>query len=251
MSNLAAETSPLERATAPPAPTRNIPGDVLAFLLHRPAASTRIDFAHEDERANYSKRILQRLEVDVTRYSVLNLHRIGIEAPVRYVFDELLGWDGYSTCWPNHVAKADRVDLGLEHIKIRPLGLRRIGLGGKLGWNIPPLFDLTALRIHRVPGEFDPDNARYLLYECSGGYPIGFFTLYVRSPIAEQGESEAAQVFLAVGFNFYGKEAWPLFHPINRIWEGVHNRVTANVLNRLKQLCEWRFERVRAGLRPL
>ena len=95
------------------------------------------------------------------------------------------------------------------------------------------------------PDEFD--NARYLLYDCSGGYPIGIFSMYVRSSIAEQHEVEPTQLFLVVGFNFYGRENWSRKRIINRTWEGVHNRVTANVMNRFKQLCEWRFEKIRSN----
>ncbi len=57
-----------------------------------------------------------------------------------------------------------------------------------------------------------------------------------------------AEVFLGVSFDFYGENGWSLFRPVNRIWESVHNRVTANVLHRFKQLCEWRFERTAEGL---
>ena len=34
---------------------------------------------------------------------------------------------------------------------------------------------------------------------------------------------------------------------INKIWEKIHSRVTRNVLNRFKQLCEWRFQRIQDG----
>ena len=85
------------------------------------------------------------------------------------------------------------------------------------------------------------------LYESSGGYPIGIFSVYVRSPIAEQNEKEHTQLFVLVGFNFYGKEDWSKKKTINNLWESIHDRVTANVLNRFKQLCEWRFEKIQEG----
>jgi hypothetical protein len=47
---------------------------------------------------------------------------------------------------------------------------------------------------------------------------------------------------MAVGFNFYGKKNWPDAHIVNTAWESIHNRVTANILNRFKQLCEFRFQ---------
>ena len=60
-----------------------------------------------------------------------------------------------------------------------------------------------------APSPSDLDNARYVLYKCRGGYPIGIFSVYVRSSIAQEGETEATQVFMVVGFNFYGREDWP------------------------------------------
>jgi hypothetical protein len=208
-------------------------GDVRAFFLHRPATPTLIEFSTPEERENYTHRILQRLDIDATEYSVLNVHRIGIEAPVSYVFEELLNWNGEATCWPNHIATVDPLDEGFRHIRIRPFGL-----GAP-----PPLFDLHAIRIRKAPEEGEVDNARYLLFACEGGYPIGFFAMFVRSPIAAQQETEAAQFFMGVGFNFYGKRRGALFRPVDRAWEAIHNRVTGNVLHRFRRLCEWRFEK--------
>ena len=93
---------------------------------------------------------------------------------------------------------------------------------------------------------FDFDNARYLLYRSSGGYPIGIFAMYVRSSIKELGETSQSQLIFAVSFNFYGKEK-EVNKVVNRIWEGLHNRVTTNVLNRVKQLSEWRIEKMQNG----
>ena len=91
------------------------------------------------------------------------------------------------------------------------------------------------------------DNARYLLFECRGGYPIGIFSIHARSSVTAQGETDATQVFMVVGFNFYGVQWWPGVRVFNKLWEAVHNRVTANVLNRFKQLCETRFRNITAG----
>ena len=65
--------------------------------------------------------------------------------------------------------------------------------------------------------------------------------------IADQQEVQQTQFFFAVGFNFNGKEHWRESHIVNRIWEKIHNRVTANVLNRFKQDCEARFEKILTG----
>ncbi len=237
MSSSPSRGQPTEPGT-PPARSRGILSDIRLFLLQRPDVPTLVSLTSEESRENYSERIRQRLEISVADYAILNIHKIGIEAPVGYVFEELQRWDGESTCWPNHLAAAERVDGSLEHVRILLFGL-----------GLVPLFDLKAIKIQDVPESSDGDNARYLLFESSGGYPIGVFAMYVRSRIAELGEVEPSQMFMAVGFNFYGRTDWPHTHVINRVWEQIHNRATANIMNRFKRLCEWRFQRVQAGSR--
>lgn len=212
-------------------------------MWNKPEIPTLIKFQTEENRKEYNERILQRIGLKVDRYSVLNLHKIGVDAPVSLVFNELLNWNGDSTCWPNHVARVQRIDDNIEQIKIMPFGLKKI-----FGFEMIPLFYLHSIRIKKTPDSFDFDNARYLLYKCSGGYPIGIFTMYVRSSIPEIGEKEHSQLIFAVGFNFYGKEKIKSIKIVNRIWEGIHNRVTANVLNRIKQLCEWRIAKLENGI---
>ncbi|MCF8370725.1 MAG: hypothetical protein K9H64_03820 [Bacteroidales bacterium] len=230
----------------PPSRSNGLVSDTLNFLLHKPEQATLIKFASAEERDNYNQRVMQRIGIDPNRYSVLNLHKIGVEAPVSYVFNELISWSGDSTCWPNHIARVDRIGNDLERIRILPFGWKKYPfkfMKSFLGLQLIPLFKLNAIRIKKVPDAFDFDNARYLLYECTGGYPIGIFTMYVRSSIPEMGETAHSQLIVAVGFNFYGKEDWQKRRlGINKIWEMIHNRVTANVLNRMKQLCEWRIE---------
>jgi hypothetical protein len=220
----------------PPKKSRNIFTDIRYFLLHRPTRRTLIEFSDDTAREDYGHQIGQRTGINATQYSVLNIHRIGIEVPVRYVFEELLSWDGDSTCWPNHIATVDRLDGQLEKIQIYLLGFKKF----------KPLFVLDAIKFQHVPGISD-DNARYLLFDSHGGYPIGFFAMYVRSPIPEQKETEQAQLLFAVGFDFYGKVRGLDIRFINKIWEKIHNRVTSNILNRFKQLCEWRFQRLQDG----
>lgn len=226
----------------PPRPVRGVMGDVLHYLIHTPRIPTRLDFSSIAEREDYSKRILQRVGRDVSGYSVLNVHQIGIDAPGRYVFEELLQWDSDALSWPNELATIERVGGGLSHLKVHLFGRSWLR---HLRWKRTPLFEMKLLRQQAVPGNSDTDNSRYLLFSCEGGYPIGILALYVRSSIPEQGEVHTTQVFLGVGFDFYGRETWPLFHPFNRVWEVIHDRATRNQLNRLKQLCEWKFARTR------
>jgi hypothetical protein len=239
------------RAEHPPDRSRGILSDIRMFLLHRPELPTRIKFSTAGQRENYSQRVMQRLGTAVEEYSVLNIHQIGVEAPARYVFEELMEWNGDSTCWPNHIATVHRKDGRLENIEILLFGRKRYLPGLSDGFfclREAPLFDLNAIRIQRSPDPAGGDNARYLLYACSGGYPIGIFSMYARSSIPEQREPGQTQLFVVVGFDFYGEKRRPIHRLVGPLWEMVHNRVTANVLNRLKQLCEWRFRKLQQKL---
>ena len=192
----------------PPSQSTGVLSDIRCFFLKKPALPTLIQFRTKEERQNYSHRIMQRIGIDVSEYVIMNLHKIGINAPVRYVFEELLKWNGDSTCWPNHLAQVERIDGRLENIRLFLCGWRSYPFGfrrGICGLSFIPLFNLNAKRFQTVPPSSDCDNARYLLYECSGGYPIGIFSMYARSSIAEQHETEATQVFLAVGVQFLWK----------------------------------------------
>ena len=232
----------------PPSRSRGLVTDILYFLLHRPEKASLIRFDTVEERDNYNIRMMQRTGINPDRYSVLNIHKIGVEAPTSYIFNELLQWNGDSTCWPNHIAKVDRIENDLKRIRIQPFGWKKYPfrfMKSFFGLKLIPLFMLNAIQIKEVPDAFDFDNARYLLYECSGGYPIGIYIMYVRSSIPDMGEVAQSQLIFAVGFNFYGKEDWQKNRKwVNKIWESVHNRVTANVLNRVKQLSEWRIETI-------
>jgi hypothetical protein len=224
--------------------------DVRAFLLHRPKIPTLLEFSTDEVRQDYTHRIMQRLDTSVAGYSVLNIHQIGIGAPARFVFEELMAWDEHSFRWPDHMATMERVGGGLEHIRIFLLGQKKSILGiknGFLGLNFIPLFEMNALKLQPVPSQLDFDSARYALYRCSGGYPIGIFSLYVRSSIVDRGEVEPTQVFFLVGFDFYGDASWSSTHPVNKVWEAIHNRVTSNVLNRFKELCEDNFRKYVEG----
>ena len=220
------------------------------FVFHKPAVPTLVDSGTQEERENYSQRMMQRLGISVERYAILNIHRIGVRAPVTFVFEELQKWDGDSTWWPNRLAAIERVGGRLEHIRVFFLGRRKRPFGLEIrlfGLNVIPLFELRARTIREVPTVVDCDNARYLLFDCRGGYPVGILAGYVRSPIADQQEVDQTQFYFAVGFNFYGKEDWPESHLINSVWERFHNRVTANVLNTFKRECEAKFQEILEG----
>ncbi|MCP5101935.1 MAG: hypothetical protein GY950_01085, partial [bacterium] len=177
----------MDTSIVPPSRSRGILSDIRFFFLHKPAVPTLIESDSEEERENYSRRIMQRLGTSVADYSILNIHKIGINAPVKYVFEELLKWDGDSTCWPNHIAAVQRIHGRLERIRIFLFGIKKSSL--------TLLFNLNAIKIQRLPDPADFDNARYLLYKCSGGYPIGIFSMYARSSITVLNEEEQTQLF--------------------------------------------------------
>jgi hypothetical protein len=217
--------------------------DLRFYFFDKPSIQTLVQYNTPTDRENFSQRILQRIGVRVDEYSVLNIHKIGINVPVKYVFEELQKWDGNSSYWPNRIAHVKRINGKLENILIYFLGLEQIRFW-KLEANrfqIKPLFNMTAIKFQHTPSYSDADNARYLLYYCSGGYPIGIFSLYVRSSIVEQYEFEKAQLFSLVAFNFYGRKNWFYSEVINPIWTKIHNRVTSNVLNRMKSEFENNF----------
>ncbi len=235
----------------PPERSWSFLSDILLFMWRKPKVKTLVAFDSAEKRLEYNERILQRVGEDVNHYRVLNVHKIDIEAPPHYIFDELLNWNGDSTCWPNHIARVERIDGDIQSIRILPFGWHTYPYGMKksfLGLHFIPLFNLNAIKIKRFPDAFDFDNARYLLYRCSGGYPIGIFTMYVRTSIPEAGEKGQSQLLFAVGFNFYGKERKSGFRLMNLFWETIHNRVTSNVLNKVKQLSEWRISKMEAGM---
>jgi len=234
----------------PPPRSNNVFSDIRYFFLTRPEVKTLVKFNSQSEKQSYSFRILQRINTSVSDFSILNVHRIGIEVPVTFVFEELMKWNGDSTCWPNNLARVNRVDGRIDEIQLFLLGLRKYPFGFKksfLGLHYIPFFNLNAIRIQQIPDPTDSDNARYLLYETYGGYPIGIFSMFVRSAIVEEEEKEMAQLFLGVGFDFYGKKDWSRSNLIYKVWAGIHNRATANIMNRFKHLCEWQFEKLTNG----
>lgn len=229
-------------------PGNDSPGlvrDIREFIIVGPPFPTLLEAPTFAERENISLSIQQRLGIDVTIYSILNIHRIPIDVPGRDVFARLLTWDGDSFYWPNRLARTTRVDEGLANIEIHLFGWRRF-----LGLPLKPLFRLKAERILSDPGLNDPDNHRYLMFSCRGGYPIGHFIMYVRSSIDAMGETGPTQLFLAVGFNVYGRRRLARFGParlVTALWERLHNRVTSHILHRLKLLCEKEFQEVENG----
>jgi hypothetical protein len=237
-----------------PASSRGVLSDIRLFLVNRPAIPTRVHSDTRPEREDHSQRILQRLGIDVSQYGVLNIHRIGVAAPARLVFEELRRQTVIETCWPRHLAALQPMDDGFEHVRVFLLGRRERLFGlrsGFLGLDFIPLFKLDILKVQDCPSPTEVDNARFLLYSCSGGYPIGILGIYVRSSIPAQGEAEQSQVFFVVSFDFFGRKGWLVTSVVKRLWERIHDRATANMVNRFKGLSEARFDALREGRRTV
>ena len=102
-------------------------------------------------------------------------------------------------------------------------------------------------KFNYTPNTADLDNARSLLYACGGGYPIGIFSLYARSSLEEQNEKEMTQLFFMVAFDFFGLKKCRCTKFLKSIWEKIHNRETANIMNRIKLICESKFNSISAS----
>lgn len=226
----------------PPEKSKNIVSDIRNFFLNIPDVSTFVEIKSADERKRYSDLIFKRTGISVDEFSMLNIHRISIDVPAEFIFEELMTWNGDSYWWPNHIAKANLVNGDLKKIKITLFGLSHSILklkNGFFGYHLLHLFNLDLLKNQNKP---DKNNGRLLLYKCSGGYPIGVFAMYARDSIPAQGEKGMSQLFIVTGFNFYGNKNLSNLNILNKTWEKIHNKVTANVLDRIKHKCKWDYK---------
>ena len=226
---------------SPPKKSRNIFSELRYFFFHKPQKPTYIHIDSEEDRKKYSELFLNRTGVPVDNYLLLNIHRISIDAPAGFVFKELLTWNGDSIWWPNHIARANLKNGNLNKIKITLFGLSHNIFklkNGLFGYHLLHLFNLNAIDIRQEP---DSDNGRLLLYKCSGGYPIGVFAMYTRDSISELGEDKQSQLFVVVSFNFYGKKSLSSLNFLSKTWKMIHNRVTSNIVERIKDKCEWDY----------
>lgn len=201
--------------------------DCARFIVRSPAEQTFLDLSQPGRREIYDSRVLERLGVNVAEADVLNIHRIGIEAPPEIVWSDVAKWNPDAGYLPERIVRCAWEDENHERGGVRLLGLSFL-----------PLFRLNLVRRQDVPPPNDPDHARYVLYRCSGGYPMGVFSIYIRSRIAAEGEVEPTQMFFMVSFDFFGKKHWLGARAVRPVWESVHNRVTAQILNRFKAYCQ-------------
>jgi hypothetical protein len=218
--------------------------EFVTYFVRRAPIPTLVPSSSLTERDSVEARVRQRIGLGVERFAILNIHRIGIEAPALLVWEKSLDWGPASTYWPMRIAPMERPDGSPRSLEVFLFGRKKPlpVLGEEVfGLDFMPLFRMELLAQQDTPGIFDPDNGRYLLYRCVGGYPIGLFSLYVRSGIPSEGERERTHFFFVVAFDFYGRPHWSRSGPVRWTWERIHNRVTSNVLNLFKRECEEEF----------
>lgn len=240
-------SSKIESVERPYEKSNSIFSDLRYFFLNKPEKDTLIKFYSESDRIRYNHLIYDRSGIEVEKYKMLNIHQIGIDTPVDFLFDELMKWNSETCWWPNHIAKVHTLDEKLSHINVY--------LFGKINFNprkkkqdpefhLLRLFNLNLIKKKQGFTVNTNDNDdHYLLYNCSGGYPIGIFCLFVRNSIPERNETCISQLFIMVSFDFYGIKSLSKIKFITKPWEAIHNRVTANSLTRIKDYCELKFQK--------
>jgi len=248
MSEERAYSSKIEMAERPYKKSNGVLADIKYFFFNKPKKNTLIKFQNENDRNRYNKLIFERTGFDVGKYKMLNIHRIEVNTTVDFLFDELMKWNSESCWWPNHIAKVHVLDESLSHIDVFLFGKLNINPGNKKQspeFHFLRLFNLSILKKEQSKVENINDNAHYLFYKCSGGYPIGVFSLFTRNSIPENNEKGESQLFMMVSFNFYGINTLSKIKIITKSWEAIHNRVTANVLTRFKSYCEQSYSQNR------
>jgi len=237
-------TSKIKEARRPYKKSNGILSDIRYFFIEKPEKDTFIKFHSEGDRHHYNQLIFERTKIDIGKFKMLNIHQIAIDVPIDFLYSELMNWNSDSCWWPNHIAKVHVLDDKLSRINVFLFG--KINFSFKKQNKSPEFHLLRLFNFKLIQNErsaSDINNAHYLLYECSGGYPIGVFSLFVRDSISENNESCKSQLFMMVSFNFYGIKSLSKIKMITKTWESIHNRVTSNSLNRIKNYCEMNFQK--------
>ncbi|HEY9115318.1 MAG TPA: hypothetical protein VIN10_11520 [Bacteroidales bacterium] len=224
--------------------SNSILSDIRYFFIQKSEIDTLVKFQPENGRQQYNQLIFDRIGLEVDKFKMLNIHQIAIDVPVDFLFGELMKWNSDSCWWPNHIAKVHALDDRLSRINVFLFG--KINFSFKKQKKSPEfhLLRLFNFKLIKKENNSSPENknAHYLLYECSGGYPIGVFSLFMRDSIPENNETCKSQLFMMVSFNFYGIKSLSRIKMITKTWEAIHNRVTSNSLNRIKNYCEMNFQ---------
>jgi hypothetical protein len=221
-----------ERAVGPQNRFARLWRDFVSFFVRQPGEPTHIDLSLPELRQEYDRRVFERVGVSVADNDVLNIHRIGINAPPDFVWQVWARRDPEAYYWPTRIAFPSLRNQS-----------RNEGALLLFGRPYLRLFRAVLIRRHDVPQDSDPHEGRYALYRCTGGYPIGIFGMYARPRNVTEGDIEPTQVFFLVAFDFFGRKHWLGSRAVRPIWESIHNRVTTQVLNRFKAHCESAYAR--------
>lgn len=225
--------------------SNSIAADIKHFFLNKSDIKTLIELNSKSERARYNQLIFDRTGFEVDSYKMLNIHQIGIDVPVDFLFNELMNWSSDSSWWPNHLAKVHVLDDDLSRIEVFLFGKINLKPGKNKKspeFHFLRLFNLSILRKEQNQEAGSDLNSHYLFYKCSGGYPIGVFSLFARNSLTANNESGKSQLFMMVSFNFYGMKSWSKIKFITWPWEFIHNRVASNSLVRVKDYCEQKYQ---------
>lgn len=93
-----------------PRKSESLWSDLYHYLLQKPEKETLIAFETPAKRKEFTQRVMQRLDISVEQYAVLNIHKIGIDVPGGHIFEELLTWNRDSVYWPNRLACIKRLE---------------------------------------------------------------------------------------------------------------------------------------------
>lgn len=245
MNEINNNTSGINNVERPFIKSNSILSDIKHFFIEKPEKDTFINFQSAKERRQYNQLIFERTGIDVEKYKMLNIHQIAIDVPTDYLFAELMKWNSESCWWPNHIAKVHVLDAQLSRINVFLFGKLNFSLkkqNKSPEFHLLRLFNFKLIQKEQNQSVNSTNNGHYLLYECSGGYPIGVFTLFVRDSIPGNKEICKSQLFMMVSFNFYGIKALSKIKMITKTWEAIHNRASSNSLNRIKHYCEMNYK---------
>lgn len=219
--------------------------DIKYFFFEKPGIETFIKINTPSDREYYNDLVHNRIGEEISNYKLLNIHRIGIQAPAEFIFNELMNWGSDSCWWPNHIAKVNVLDAERSKINIFLFGnlsLKPKKMNRPPGFHLLRLFNLTLIKKEQNRDKQSDENVHFLLYKCSGGYPIGIFNLFTRNSDPERNESGLSQLFMMVGFNPHGIKFLSRIKLITKPWEKIHNRVSSNALFRIKKYCEANYQ---------
>lgn len=136
----------------PPQRSKGILSDIRMFFLHKPLIPTLIEFKSAAERDNYYKRILQRLGQNVIDFSILNIHKIGINAPPEICFRRTIPLERrfLLLAEPYRHCRSHRRKIGTD--RYLPAGKKKIPLWTEIEFPGPEIYSAFQPERDSYPG---------------------------------------------------------------------------------------------------